>query len=303
MDIPESWSGKRVTLFLERTKNSRVWVDGVFCGRENTLSAPHIFDVTKAAKPGKRTITVLIDNSKLPPVGPAHQVDERTQTNWNGIVGVMELRATDPVWIKDVQAYPNAAKKEARIRVTLGNTTGKPANGILSIASHSTNAPQTMDFTTQQIKVEAMPQESVVEFTYQPGENVPLWDEFQPTLLELNLKLNAEVGSLTYTDRSSLTFGMRDFKHQGNLLKNNGKTVFLRGRLDCATFPLTGYAPMDKAEWLRIYGILKNWGLNHIRFHSWCPPRAAFEAADELGFYLPKTDVCGSPQASLRICG
>ncbi|HQG49158.1 MAG TPA: discoidin domain-containing protein, partial [Sedimentisphaerales bacterium] len=26
-------------------------------------------------------------------------------------------------------------------------------------------------------------------------------------------------------------------------------------------------------------------GLNHIRFHSWCPPEAAFVAADELGFY------------------
>ncbi|HZI31624.1 MAG TPA: hypothetical protein VFF11_04740, partial [Candidatus Binatia bacterium] len=27
-------------------------------------------------------------------------------------------------------------------------------------------------------------------------------------------------------------------------------------------------------------------GLNLIRFHSWCPPEAAFEAADELGFYF-----------------
>ncbi|AWI08347.1 hypothetical protein [Ereboglobus luteus] len=25
--------------------------------------------------------------------------------------------------------------------------------------------------------------------------------------------------------------------------------------------------------------------MNHFRFHSWCPPKAAFEAADELGFY------------------
>ncbi|HEX2970918.1 MAG TPA: hypothetical protein VHP11_01220, partial [Tepidisphaeraceae bacterium] len=25
-------------------------------------------------------------------------------------------------------------------------------------------------------------------------------------------------------------------------------------------------------------------GLNHLRFHSWCPPEAAFQAADQLGF-------------------
>ena len=30
----------------------------------------------------------------------------------------------------------------------------------------------------------------------------------------------------------------------------------------------------------------KAWGINHYRFHSWCPPKAAFEAADELGGYF-----------------
>jgi len=286
VEIPASWTGKRVTLFLERTKNSRVWVDGVFCGRENTLSAPHIFDLTKAIKPGKRTITVLIDNSKLPPVGPSHQVDERTQTNWNGIVGVMELRASDPVWIKDAQAYPNAVKKEARVRVVIGNTTGLPAQGTIKVASRSTNVSQPAEFATQEIKVEASKAESVVEFIYQPGTDVPLWDEFQPAMLELNLKLTTTAGDSSFAHAHSFAFGMRDFTREGNLLKNNGTTVFLRGRLDCANYPLTGYAPMDKAEWRRIYGILKDWGLNHVRYHSWCPPRAAFEAADELGFYL-----------------
>ena len=37
--------------------------------------------------------------------------------------------------------------------------------------------------------------------------------------------------------------------------------------------------------WKRIIRICKAHGLNHIRFHSWCPPEAAFIAADELGFY------------------
>jgi hypothetical protein len=26
--------------------------------------------------------------------------------------------------------------------------------------------------------------------------------------------------------------------------------------------------------------------LNHLRFHSWCPPEAAFKVADSLGVYL-----------------
>jgi hypothetical protein len=70
--IPDSWSGKRISLFLERTKNTRVWVDDTFCGWDDTLSAPQVFDVTQAMAPGKHTITLLIDNAKLPPVGPSH---------------------------------------------------------------------------------------------------------------------------------------------------------------------------------------------------------------------------------------
>lgn len=284
--IPESWTGKRVTLFLERTKNSRVWVDGVFCGRENTLSAPHVFDITKVAKPGKRTITVLIDNSKLPPVGPSHQVDERTQTNWNGIVGSMELRATDPVWIKDVQVYPNAARQEARVRVVVGNSTGKPAAGTLAASCESINVCEPEKFATQSVKIDTRGAETVVEFNYHPGKSVPLWQEFHTAMLAMTLNLETSAKGTTFSDTRTVTFGMRDFTAKGNLLQVNGTTIFLRGRLDSANFPLTGYAPMDKAEWRRIFGILKEWELNHVRFHSWCPPRAAFEAADELGFYL-----------------
>ena len=285
-EIPCFWSGKRVTLFLERTKNSRVWIDGTFCGREDTLSAPHVFDVTKAASAGNHTITVLIDNAKLPPVGPAHQVDERTQTNWNGIVGRMELRATDPVWIDDVQVFPDVSNKTARVRVKVGNITGKPAKGSITVGSSSCNVPKPAVFQTQTVELNAPERENMIEFAYRPGGEVPLWDEFQPAMLNLELKLQATAGEEAFTDNKSTRFGMREFTREGNLLKNNGKTVFLRGRLDCANFPLTGYAPMDKAEWRRLLQIQKDWGLNHIRFHSWCPPAAAFEAADELGFYL-----------------
>jgi len=43
---------------------------------------------------------------------------------------------------------------------------------------------------------------------------------------------------------------------------------------------------MDTPDWLRVFRIAKSYGLNHYRFHSWCPPEAAFDAADEVGIYL-----------------
>ncbi|MFO7897490.1 MAG: glycoside hydrolase family 2 TIM barrel-domain containing protein, partial [Planctomycetota bacterium] len=284
--VPDAWEGKRVTLCFERTKNTRVWVDRTFCGWEDTLSAPQVFDVTEAMTPGKHTLTVVVDNARLPPVGPSHAVDERTQTNWNGIIGRMELRATDPVWLEDVQVYPNAEKKEARVRVVVGNITGKPASGRIAVGCESTNVPSPQAFRTQSVKVKAADRETVVEFTYAPGDHVPLWDEFQPAMLRLDLRLETTAGEVSHRDARTVTFGLRRFATRRNQFTINGRPVFLRGKLDCCFFPLTGYPPMDKAGWLRVLSIAKSYGINHYRFHSWCPPEAAFKAADELGVYF-----------------
>jgi len=284
--IPDSWKGKRITLLLERTKNTRVWVDRTFCGWEDTLSAPQVFDLTGAMTPGEHTITVLVDNAKLPPVGPAHAVDERTQTNWNGIIGKMELRATAPVWLDDIQIYPNAKEKKARVRVAVGNITGKAASGRITVACASYNVAKPSTFKTQSFAVKAPERENVVEFTYEPGDDVPLWDEFQPAMLRLTLNLETKADGEPFSNQRSVSFGMRDFARERNRLLINGNRVFLRGRTDSANYPLTGYPPMDKAGWRRLLSITKSWGINHYRFHSWCPPEAAFEAADELGVYF-----------------
>jgi len=284
--IPDAWKGKRITLVLERTKNTRVWVDKTFCGWEDTLSATQFFDVTAAMTPGEHTITVLVDNAKLPPVGPSHAVDERTQTNWNGIVGKMELRATAPVWLEDVQVYPEAGKKQARVRAVVGNITGKAASGQITVACESYNVAKPSTLATHSFNFKAAERENVVEFTYKPGDDVPLWDEFSPAMLRLNLELESTVGGKAVSDRRTVEFGMRDFTRTRNRLLVNGRAIFLRGKLDCCFFPLTGYPPMDKAGWLRVLSISRSYGINHYRFHSWCPPEAAFQAADELGMYF-----------------
>jgi hypothetical protein len=284
--IPDAWKGKRITLFLERTKHTRVWIDEAFCGWEDTLSAPQAFDVTDAMTPGEHTITILVDNARLPPVGPAHAVDERTQSNWNGIVGRIELRATAPVWLDDIQVDPNAKEKKARVRAVIGNITGKPALGKITVGCKSYNVDDPTIFQGQSVKVEAGERENAVQFTYEPGEDMPLWDEFQPAMLRLTLNLEAKATDQQFSDRRSVNFGMRDFTTERNRLKINGRSVFLRGKTDCCFFPLTGYPPMDKAGWLGVLSIAMSYGINHYRFHSWCPPEAAFEAADELGVYF-----------------
>jgi hypothetical protein len=114
------------------------------------------------------------------------------------------------------------------------------------------------------------------------GNNVLLWDEFNPNLYVMDVKLETPAG----LDTKKVQFGMRTFNADGTRFEINGRPVFLRGTLDCAAFPKTGYPPTDEKEWKRIFQTIKAHGLNHVRFHSWCPPEAAFNAADEEGIYL-----------------
>ncbi|HEY8894212.1 MAG TPA: glycoside hydrolase family 2 TIM barrel-domain containing protein, partial [Niastella sp.] len=87
-------------------------------------------------------------------------------------------------------------------------------------------------------------------------------------------------------DEKLVQFGMRSFETQGTQFTINGRLLFLRGTLECAIFPKTGFPPTDSESWTRIFKIARSYGLNHLRFHSWTPPAAAFDAADRLGFYL-----------------
>ncbi|MHC4315997.1 MAG: discoidin domain-containing protein, partial [Planctomycetota bacterium] len=89
-----------------------------------------------------------------------------------------------------------------------------------------------------------------------------------------------------FYDSKTVTFGMRKFGTKGTQFTINNRLTFLRGTLECSIFPLTGYPDMSVEGWVRIFRIAKAHGLNHMRFHSWCPPEAAFQAADRMGFML-----------------
>ena len=78
----------------------------------------------------------------------------------------------------------------------------------------------------------------------------------------------------------------RNFHIEGQHFYANGHKIFLRGKHDACVWPLTGHVAMDVESWKEYLGECDAYGLNHVRFHSWCPPEAAFVAADELGIIL-----------------
>ena len=127
------------------------------------------------------------------------------------------------------------------------------------------------------------------------GTDVKLWDEFSPRLHVLNGAVSATSDGKTYRDERAVRFGMRAFAAEGTRFTLNGRPIFLRGTLECAIFPRTGYPPASVGEWRRIYRTIKSYGLNFMRFHSWCPPEAAFDAADLEGVILQPE----GPQANI----
>jgi hypothetical protein len=274
--VPENWTNKQIHLFLERAHwETSVWVNGVAAGKRESLSVPHVYDITALIQLGrKNTIRIRVDNNLIYNIEYSHAVSAETQTNWNGIIGRIELQAVDKVHVQEVQVYPQIAKQQAQVQIKIANYTGKAVAGTLKLIAPSI-APAQVSFQGS---------DSIISITSQLlfGPNMQQWDEFHPTLYTLRVQLQAE----KYVDTTSVVFGVREFGTEGTRFTINGRPVFMRSTVNCAEFPITGYPAMDTAQWSQIFTIAKAYGLNAMRFHSWCPPEAAFEVADRMGFYL-----------------
>lgn len=211
INIPKDWKKKPVELFLERTRPTWVYVDGELVDSCNFISTPQRYLLPKKVKPGKHFLEIVVDNGRGVPdqvYGSSHAYTEDTQTNWNGIIGRIELQLASSIEMQ--------------------------AGAIPSRSVASSTALQMPDFA-------------------------------------------------------------KDFHIKGAHFYANGHRIFLRGKHDAAVWPLTGHVEMGVEGWMKYLGTCKEYGINHVRFHSWCPPEAAFVAADSLGIYLqPELPFWGS---------
>ncbi|GEP95865.1 beta-galactosidase [Chitinophaga cymbidii] len=262
--IPTAWKHKRILLTLERVHwQSTVHINGKEAGTQMYLSAPHEYDITELVTTGSNHISIRVDNSRLVDVGDMpHCISEQTQGTWNGIVGAIALKATDKVWIDDVQVYPD------KLHITIGNITGGAVRGKVSAQGIEKEVLLEGRETRLQLDISS--------------DGLPRWDEHHPHLHHITVQLKAG----RHRDTRKVRYGIRDFSRAGTQFTVNGKPVHLRGNVDTAIFPLHGYPEMGPDWWKKLMRIHKEWGMNCIRFHSWCPPEAAFIAADEAGIYL-----------------
>src|SRR5690606_20668855 len=285
-EIPKNWKGEKTILRLERVIwKTTVWVDGIKVDTEqNSLVAPHYFDLSKYLRAGQtHRITLKIDNRKFFDISHknlAHAYTDHTQIIWNGVIGEFSLENQHTIHFDNTQVYPDIASKTLKIKTILKNNTARSAKLHVQIQCALKDNKVIVGRIHRDIVIP--PGEKALEFELAISEEILTWDEFNPNLYELNLSIDTK----SVATSGTIEFGFRDFKARGKTFELNGHPIFLRGTLECSIFPLTGHPPMRKQEWLRLFQTAKNWGLNHIRFHSWCPPKAAFAAADQLGLYL-----------------
>ncbi len=266
--ITHEMAAQPLQLLFERVMwRSRLAIDGRDIGQmQESLVAPHHFLINDGLTEGRHTLTLTIDNSKLHDISVdnlAHSYTNDTQIMWNGVLGRMELNIQP--FISDVQVYPDIDHQQAIVKVKTNVTKKEPT--LLFMLDGRTVKP-----------VKTGPDEYLL-----PISDMRLWSEFQPHLYAFTVTpLAASHAPLA---SKTVTFGMRSFKAQGNRLLINGQPTFLRGTLECCIFPLTGTPPTDERGWMKVFTTAREYGLNHLRFHSWCPPEAAFRVADKMGFY------------------
>ena len=257
--VPKAWKNQTVKLYLERPHiETTVMVNGQKVGHQMSLSVPHEYDITPYIIYGaenKLSIQVYNGIENVCVGQDSHSVTDQTQGNWNGIAGRIELQARPRSYIQSMRIYPDVDKMNIRVQL---NKVGHEKVKVWVVGRKPL-------VTTDTSIVISM-------------KDAKLWDEFSPNLYTLV--------AVCQKDTVRSVFGMRQLTVDGSQLMMNGKPVFMRGTVGNCCFPETGYPPTDEASWERVLGQCKAWGINHIRFHSYCPPEAAFAVADRLGIYL-----------------
>ncbi len=278
VEIPQNWDKYDVMLTLERCHwDTELWIDGSYAGSGHSLGTPHRYLLTQWLTPGKHELLLKVDNS-LKTVNPginSHSVTDHTQGNWNGVIGKIALEALPQIRINHLDIFPDIDHKKVKVELEALNSTStaQEVTFKMEVGGRAFEKSQTLPTGTSPVYAEI-----------EMGDSILLWDEFHPHLYQLNVHLSGTDGK--ELSHCSEQFGMRKLEVVQNHILINGRKVFFRGMLDCAAFPLTGYPSMDKEYWVKMFTNCRNHGLNHVRFHSWCPPEIAFQVADEMGFYL-----------------
>ncbi|HVU10794.1 MAG TPA: glycoside hydrolase family 2 TIM barrel-domain containing protein, partial [Phototrophicaceae bacterium] len=274
VEIPPDWKDKSIQLQLKGVRwRSEVWLDGAAAGTQESLSTPHIYELTPFAQAGSRhRLTIRIDNRMIYPLKESHINSEHTATRWGGITGGVELEALPRLRFEQIICRPNVAERRLDV-ICHTNDSADDLSLEVKVTDPQTGASFShhgMVTGEQAISVEL-------------GSGARLWWDDDPFLYTAEFTLRqADV----ILGRVQQRVGLREISVEGRNILLNGQPIFLRGYVDCCIFPQTGYPSWDIEHYRRQFAIAKSYGFNHVRLHSWTAPEPFWQAADEAGMLV-----------------
>ncbi len=193
VEIPSAWAGRRIELFLERTKVVDAYLDGRRFGRSDTLAAPAVIELPRGTAPGRHTLRLVVDNRRGTVPITGHQTSDDTQTNWNGVMGRMEMRAYGEMSIVQVKTFPSAAEGKVVAKVVFRNDGAGEAKICVGVGVSVATGGQTVpcpaqDDVSHSFDYVAPCGVSTGEFAVALGPDAPKWSEFNPVLHRLTIK-------------------------------------------------------------------------------------------------------------------
>ncbi len=242
-----------------------------------SLSTPYLFEVTDFLEKGDQEVTLTFVSDNSYPHLPAEEVlyssaaTDETQTNWNGILGNFFLENKEKTFLSGFRVCLQNDTITVRIEIDAGEA----FEGSVCLSSEVLKGEVIVP-----VRIDAPGIFQISCSKLALSKKVRMWEEGEGNLYKFTATLSN--GSAKTED-----IGLRTFCEDGQgHFSLNGHRVFLLSEANCAEFPETGYPPMQEPEWEEILKKYKMYGVNHLRFHSHCPPEAAFKAADRQGMLL-----------------
>lgn len=280
--------GRRLILEAERARQLRLTVDGQPVPTlQGTLSTPYLFELTRWA--GRRVRLCLLSDNRYPgwpreEIVHASAATDETQTNWNGLLGRLCVHSVADFWVRSVRVYPHGRTLDAAVDLAVPRQAlDAVGDGELVLEGPALARPFCLlrrDWQPESLR-QGLCTLWCRDLPVAP--EAPLWEEACGALTQITASLVLDGRTVS---RARADFGLRTFGADGGRLTLNGRVFLLRGEANCCVFPETGHPPMTTGAWREVLGRYRAYGVNCLRFHSWCPPEAAFAAADELGMLL-----------------
>ncbi|MCU0916561.1 MAG: hypothetical protein MUC88_18655 [Planctomycetes bacterium] len=282
VQVPGAWRGRTIWLkFGGVHRNADVWIDGRHVGTHIGYVVPFEYDVTEFVTPGREAaITLRVDarrNRDIDPLMGCMDTLDFLYLTWGGVHRGVSLEATGDSWLDDVFVVPHVADGSVEVRVTPGHATAavyRPLRVAVEVRDQQDQRVAGCDAP--------LPWESTTAVTLRVPDARP-WSPERPHLYVAHVTC---LDGQKRLDEKRVRFGLREFRVAGGRFLLNGQPIFLRGYGDDCIYPNTIAPPVDRGEYRKRFQVVKDFGFNFARHHSWMPVEEYLDAADEMGIML-----------------